>query len=371
MLARSDAGMKRRRFLKRAGILGLGGIAAGAGTIAVARSRNSYYSGPVSDHFDGVTFFNPGGQPPKGFVDLVKWQLGGGRKKWPESYPSPFSDKPPQQVTGSDLRASFVGHATVLLQTASLNILTDPVWSERVSPVSFAGPKRVNAPGIAFDDLPKIDVVLLSHNHYDHFDIDTLSKLGKRDNTLIVTPLGNDTIIRSHNPNLNIAVGDWGDTIKLSDTVTATLEPMHHWSARGLGDRRNALWAAFVLQGPMGKIYHIGDTGFHDGINYRAVKEKYGGFRLAILPFAAFEPRNFMRGQHQNPDEAVQGHLLCGAQMTLGHHWGTFQLTNESIEDQIEALDAALDKHGVSPEIFRRLQPGQVWDVPTTAPQQV
>jgi len=362
--------MKRRRFLKWAGLIGLGGAAAGVGSLAVTRSRNPYYDGPVSDHFDGVNFFNPGGNPPKGFVDLLKWQLGGGRKKWPESYPSPFSDKPPARVDGEDLRVSFVGHATVLLQTAGLNILTDPVWAERTSPVSFAGPKRVNAPGIEFDSLPKIDVVLLSHNHYDHLDLDTLSKLQKRDNPLIVTPLGNDTILKSHDANLNVAVGDWGDTIRLSDEVKVTFEPMHHWSARGMGDRRNALWAAFVLQGPMGRVYHVGDTGFHDGINYRAAQEKYGGFRLAILPFGAYEPRDFMKFQHQNPDEAVQGHLLCGADMTLGHHWGTVQLTNESIEDQIEALDAALEKHDVSPEIFRRLQPGQVWDVPQSAPKQ-
>ncbi|MGI9354069.1 MAG: MBL fold metallo-hydrolase [Rhizobiaceae bacterium] len=361
--------MKRRRFLKGAGLFSLGGMAAGAGSVTIARANNPYYDGPISDHFDGVTFFNPHGKPPKGFVDLVKWQLGGGRKKWPENYPSPFTDKPPARIEGADLRVCFVGHATVLIQTAGLNILTDPVWSDRASPVSFAGPKRVNPPGVDFDDLPKIDAVLLSHNHYDHLDLNTLSKLRKRDGPSIVTPLGNDTILKSHDASLNVAIGDWGDTIQLSNDVNVSFEPMHHWSARGMGDRRNALWTAFVLQGPMGKIYHIGDTGFHDGINYRAVREKYGGFRLAILPFGAYEPREFMKFQHQNPDEAVRGHLLCGAQMTLGHHWGTIQLTDESIEDQIEALDAALTKHGVSPEIFRRLQPGQVWDVPKSAPK--
>lgn len=357
--------MQRRRFLKWAGALGLGGVAAGAGGLAIARSRNPYYSGPVTDHFDGVNFYNPGGQPPKGFIELLKWQLGGGRKKWPENYPSSFEDAPPERVGSGGIRASFVGHATVLLQMNGLNILTDPVWSDRASPVSWAGPKRVNQPGIEFEKLPPIDIVLLSHNHYDHLDIDTLQRLHAAHRPRIYTPLGNDTILKSSNADFDIAVGDWGDRLQHGPHLGIHFEPAHHWSARGMGDRRNALWAAFVLETPGSKIYHVGDTGFHDGINYRAAKEKYGGFDLAILPFGSYEPRDFMRFQHQNPDEAVQGHLLCNARHTLGHHWGTFQLTNESIEDQLADLQAALSEHEVSDKNFRALQPGEVWSLPT------
>ena len=221
------------------------------------------------------------------------------------------------------------------------------------------------------EDLPRIDVVLLSHNHYDHLDLDTLSQLKRRFDPLIVTPLGNDRILKNRDPDFRIAVGDWGDTVQMSSSTKVSFEPMHHWSARGMGDRRNALWAAFVIQGPSGVIYHIGDTGFHDGKNYRAFNAKYGSPRLAILPFGAYEPRDFMKHQHQNPDEAVQGHQLCGAEFTLGHHWGTFQLTNESIEDQLNALDAARDKHGVSADIFRALQPGQSWTIPEKAPEEI
>lgn len=356
--------MKRRHFLKIAGLLGLGGAAAGGVGVSAARARNDYYDGPATDHFDGVRFFNPDGHEPKGFVDLLKWQLGGGRKKWPTEYPSPFNDVPPKRVDGAELRVSFVGHATMLVQTAGLNILMDPVWSKRASPLQFAGPARVNPPGIDFDNLPPINAVLLSHNHYDHFDIDTLNKLQAKFDPLIVTPLGNDAVLKGGKGPFNVAVGDWGDVISLSNDVSVTLEPAHHWSARGIADRRNALWAAFVLNTPGGLIYHVGDTGFHSGINYRAAAEKYGGFRLAILPFGAYEPRDFMQHQHQNPDEAVQGHLLCKAAHTLGHHWGTFQLTNESIDDQLRDLDAARQKHGVGEAVFRALQPGEVWNVP-------
>ncbi|WP_040305311.1 MBL fold metallo-hydrolase [Ahrensia sp. R2A130] len=358
--------MNRRKFLYWLGGVPLVGAALGAGSIAVARSKNPYYSGPVSDHFDGTVFFNPEGQEPKGFVELLKWQLNGEKKKWPSSYPSPYNDTPPAKVEGSDLRVSFVGHATTLIQTGGLNILTDPVWSERCSPVSWAGPKRVNAPGIDFDKLPKIDIVLLSHNHYDHLDQRTLDKLQAAHDPWIITPLGNDTIIRGNNENIRCTAHDWGDVVELPNGHKLTLEPAHHWSARGMADRRNALWAAFVIEGPAGKIYHIGDTGFHNGTNYKTAREKYGAFRLAILPFGAYEPRNFMKGQHQNPDEAVQGHKLCNAAHTLGHHWGTFQLTDESIEDQLTHLDEARKKHGVSEDAFRALQPGEFWDVPKT-----
>jgi L-ascorbate metabolism protein UlaG (beta-lactamase superfamily) len=354
--------MKRRNFFKWSAFFGFAAVFTGGGMRAVKTNTNPYYDGPSSDHFDGLQFFNPKGKHPKGFAKLIKWLMSD-RPKWPKSFPSPFKDKPPVRVYSDELRVSFVGHATILIQTAGLNILTDPVWSERVSPFSFAGPKRVNPPGMNLEDLPPIDLILISHNHYDHLDIKTLDKLIKAHNPVILCPLGNDTIIRKKIRKARTIAKDWGDSFGPGNGVAITLEPMHHWSARGTTDRRNALWAAFVIQTPGGAIYHIGDTGFHEGVNYREVQAKYGEFRLAILPFGAYEPRDFMKAQHQNPNEAVQGHLLCNAKQTLGHHWGTFQLTNESIDDQLNHLAEARIRHGVSEEKFRALRPGQVWDV--------
>jgi L-ascorbate metabolism protein UlaG (beta-lactamase superfamily) len=335
--------------------------------LSVAQTKNPYYSGPVTDHFDGTRFFNPDGVEPGGFLDVIKWQFGGDRRRsrWLKAVPSPFPPARPQsRVDGDGLRVTMVGHASMLIQVAGLNILTDPVWSERVSPFSFIGPKRVVAPGIDFADLPPIDIVLVSHNHYDHLDVATLKRLQQGHRPRFITPLGNDTIIRRAVADADIAVMDWGDSIEIGNGVRIDAEPCHHWSARGAGDRRMALWAAFVISTPVGRIYHVGDTGFHDGINYRAAAVKYGSFRLAILPFGAYEPRWFMKGQHQDPDEAVQGMRLCNAAHVAGHHFATFQLTDEAIDDPVERLQVALKQRNIAPERFRPLRAGEVFDVP-------
>jgi L-ascorbate metabolism protein UlaG (beta-lactamase superfamily) len=359
--------MNRRSFFKWTG---LGAVAALAGgfTARSAMAGNKYYSGPVSDHFDGKLFFNPGGEEPSGFFNLLRWKLNGKNIAWPDSFPSPFPQAMPEtRVSGDRLVVTMVGHACMLIQVAGLNILTDPVWSERTSPVSFAGPKRANPPGIRVGDLPPIDIVLVTHNHYDHLDLETLWVLQGRDKPRFVTPLGNDGIIRSRVPDARITVMDWGSREEMAPGVSFHCEPCHHWSARGLGDRRMALWAAFVFETPAGKVYHIGDTGFHSGINYRAAKQKHGGFRLANLPFGAYEPRWFMKAQHQNPDEAVEGMLLCNAAFVAGHHWGTFKLTDEGVEQPVEALHAALDSRGIGRDRFQPMRPGQVFDVPAVA----
>jgi L-ascorbate metabolism protein UlaG (beta-lactamase superfamily) len=323
------------------------------------------YSGPVSDHFDGEHFFDPDGAPPRTAREILRWQIGGdrNRSKWPDWVPSPFSDTPPARVEGDKVRFSFVGHASWLIQTAGLNILVDPVWSTRVSPFAFAGPKRHNDPGIAFQALPEIDVVLVSHGHYDHLDIATLKKLAARFLPRVVTPLGNDLTMREANAAIEAEAYDWKDRVELGNDIAVTLVPTRHWSARGLFDRNKSLWASFVLETPAGKIYIVCDSGYGEGKHFRRVAEAHGPLRLAILPIGAYEPRWFMRDQHMNPADAVQALADCGAAQALAHHHGTFQLTDEAIDAPAIALGEALDAAKVPREKFAVLQPGQVFEI--------
>src|SRR5262249_19671674 len=317
----------------------------------------------VSDHFDGTRFFDVNGAQPRSFADLLRWRLSRGGSKWPSWAPSPHADRPPHRIEDRSWRISFVGHATVLLQTAGLNLLIDPVWSERVSPLSFVGPKRVNDPGIAFEALPPIDAVLVSHCHYDHLDLPTLSRLAAVHAPRVIAPLGNDTIMRGHDKAIAAEAHDWGDRVALPGGAAVTFVPVQHWSARGLTDRNKALWAAFVIETAAGRIFHVPDSGYGGGLYFRRAREQHGPFRLAVLPIGAYEPRWFMRDQHLAPAEAVQAVLDCGAGLALAHHVGTSQLTDEEVDAPTRALAEALAAAGIAPERFRALQPGQVWQL--------
>jgi L-ascorbate metabolism protein UlaG (beta-lactamase superfamily) len=327
--------------------------------------RSRYYNGPVSDHFDGVRFFDPAGAPPRSRGDLLRWMIArrfrGSRAKWPAWAPSPHADRPPARVEGAAWRISYVGHASWLVQTAGVNLLLDPVWSDRASPFARVGPKRVNDPGIAFADLPPIDVVLVSHAHYDHLDVATLSQLAAAHRPRVITPLGNDTIMRNHDPAIAAEAYDWDQRVALADNVAVTPVPTRHWSARNLSDRNMSLWASFVIEAPGGPLYFVADSGYGDGGHFRRVRDRHGPPRLAILPIGAYEPRWFMRDQHMNPAEAVQALADCGAETAVASHHGTFQLTDEAIEAPRLALAAALDAAGIPAERFRALRPGEVW----------
>ena len=353
------------KFTRRRVLTVLAGAAAAIGAPAVWISSMKTYAGPVSDHFDGMHFFDPDGAPPKPLGEVLRWQFGSGRQRqaWPEWVPSPYADTPPQRVTGDKVRLSFVGHASWLIQTSGLNILVDPVWSERASPFAFAGPKRHNDPGIAFEALPKIDIVLVSHGHYDHLDTTTLSRLAKAFAPRVITPLGNDVTMRAADDAIKADAFDWHDRVELGNGLAVTLVPTRHWSARGLFDRNKVLWASFVLETPAGKLYIVCDSGYGDGKHFRRVAEQHGPLRLAILPIGAYEPRWFMRDQHMNPEDAVKALADCGAQQALAHHHGTFQLTDEAIEAPAIALGEALDEAKVPREKFAVLKPGQVFEI--------
>ncbi|MBO1323560.1 MBL fold metallo-hydrolase [Acetobacter sp. TBRC 12305] len=324
-------------------------------------ASNRYYSGPPSDHFDGQRFFNPG-QDRKGHSlrDIWQWKRTAKPAKWPQHVPLAPA-VPEKRVEG--IRITMVGHASLLVQVAGLNILTDPVWSKRASPFTFIGPRRVTPPGIAFHTLPPIDAVLVSHNHYDHLDTATLKRLHAEHAPLIVTPLGNDTIIRKAVPGARVQTRDWGESLDVGN-ATITLTPANHWSARGLRDRRMALWSGFWLQTPKGQIGFAGDTGYGEGAIFRDLHARYGAPDVALIPIGAYEPRSFMATQHVNPVEAVRIFRDIGARQALGIHWGTFQLTDEARTAPCADLHAALLAADIAPDRFVPAEPGGVYDFP-------
>jgi len=330
-----------------------------------------YYRGPVSDHFDGRRFFNPdpdagaGSGPRNGIpiLRLIRFMRGEGRAPWPKSVPV-TPGRPVARVEGQALRVTWIGHSTVLIQTQGLNILTDPIWSDRTGPFAL-GPRRVRAPGVRFDDLPRIDAVLISHNHYDHFDVPTLRRLWARDRPLIVTGLGNDTILKAKG--IPAASRDWGGRVALGHGVDVVVERVHHWDSRWMADRNRALWSGFTIRLPGGNIFFAGDTGYGDG-SWVADAARDGPYRLAILPIGAFKPRAMMQPSHIGPVEAVEIFRRLGATDALAVHWGTFQLSNEALDEPRELLEATLARQGIAAARFRAGGAGVAWDVPAMAP---
>jgi L-ascorbate metabolism protein UlaG (beta-lactamase superfamily) len=323
-----------------------------------------YYRGPAGPHFDGERFFNPEDrvQPPPVVPARFfnRWVTAQGRAVWPSHVPV-TSTVPPPRVPGERMLVTWIGHATVLVQTQGLNILTDPIWSERASPFSFIGPKRVRAPGIRFEDLPRIDLVLVSHNHYDHMDLPTLRRLWDRDRPRVVTSLGNDTILKRRG--IGAVAADWGRSVAIAAGVSVVVERVHHWGSRWGTDRNRSLWSGFTVRLPGGNLFFAGDTGRGDG-SWPRDAARDGPFRLAILPIGAYSPREIMQSNHMNPDEAVAAFQRLGGRTALGVHWGTFQLTFEGIDDPPTQLRQALKAKGIAANRFLATEVGQTVEVP-------
>lgn len=318
------------------------------------------YDGPVSDHFNGTTFENPGDVPSKSFFDVMKWYTQREQGEWtkiPEEDVT-FADQPVERVVDG-LVITYVNHSTFLIQTDGLNILTDPVWSERVSPFSFAGPKRFRPAGVRFEDLPDIDFVLISHNHYDHLDVETLTKLNELYSPVFITPLGVSQMLQAEEISQTQEM-DWWESHSLSDSVTVNSVQSQHFSARGLFDRDKTLWSGYVIETPLGGIYFAGDSGYGDF--FKEIGERYD-ITVGLIPIGAYKPRWFMKPMHVNPKEAIQVHKDVGADISFGMHFGTFPLADDSMEDPVNDFSEAIqlpENRGVN---FKLLTEGDSFEM--------
>ncbi len=336
--------------------------------------RNPYYTGTKSDHFDGTRFHAHGGQRDKTSADIARMLISSRSKRqaWPKNIPIIEAAMPPERVEGSAIHLTFIGHSSFLLQTQGVNLLLDPVWSNRAGPRGLLGPKRVTKPGLALKNLPPIDAILLSHNHYDHMDIPTLIWLAKHRPCPVLTPLGNDTILHRADKNIDAHVFDWGDAPNVG-ALKIHFEPAIHWSSRFLSDKRMALWCSFVIEGAglegaslegiNQKIYFAGDTGFGDGSLFKGLVQKHGKLRLALLPIGAYAPRWFMKDFHTNPEEAVKILEILQAEQAFACHWGTFRLTQEPYDEPVELLKLALEQANIDPSRFVAEPAGSVFEL--------
>jgi L-ascorbate metabolism protein UlaG (beta-lactamase superfamily) len=327
-----------------------------------------YYRGPVSGHFDGAHFANPDGIddiiPPPGGTRrpplnmIVRFLLGtDDRPAWPDRV-NVVQSKPAARVEGERMVVTWVGHATFLIQTQGLNILTDPIWSKISGPWGF-GPTRVAVPGIRFEDLPKIDAVVVSHNHYDHMDLATLKRLCDRDQPQVVVSLGNDRVIGDRCS--RVTALDWGGNQPISDPRCPPKAPCimapaanivvtrnHHWSTRFGTDRNRALWSSFTLVLPTGgNVFFAGDTGFGNG-KWPGEAAKFGPIRLALIPIGAFRfgPGQMSSGSHIGPVQAAEVFSRLGAARGIGMHWGTFRLSYEAYDTPPKLLAQVMKCRG-------------------------
>lgn len=283
----------------------------------------------------------------KSFAGLLKARLTHEWAKWPKNVPVD-TVKPVARVD-SDVKITFVGHSTFLIQTEKLNILTDPVWSKRASPFKWIGPARSHKPGVAIEDLPHIDVILVSHNHYDHMDIDTLKKLEEHSSPLVLTGMGNEAFLKSEGIKHVVDMKWWQEEV--TKHFRFAYVPSQHFSGRWIDDRNETLWGGFVVRTPGHKlIYFGGDSGY--GPFLKEIHAHFGPMDLCLIPIGAYEPRDFFKEMHNNPEDAVLTHLDLHSRQSIACHFGTFQLTAEAIDAPPKDLKTALAKHQIAEKNF-------------------
>lgn len=310
------------------------------------------------DHFRNGRFYNHDARPG-GFFELIRWLRTRKPGAWRKWIPSSYGPKPPERLAESRLRVTLVGHSTVLIQAAGLNLLTDPIWSNRASPVQWAGPKRHRAPGLRLEDLTPLDAILISHDHFDHLDLSTLRNLRARHRAEVFCPLGVAKLLRKIGFSNPVEL-DWWQSSDFSSAVRVHCMPAQHFSGRSLFDRNRTLWCSWLIETPAGNIYFGADTGF--GPHLAEIARRFPSPRLALLPIGAYRPEWFMGPVHMSPDEAVRAHQILQAQTSAAIHYGTFRLADDGETEAVDRLRELMTDAADSPP-FLALEAGVGYDV--------
>jgi len=311
------------------------------------------YHGPLSDHFDGRRFHFPG-EPARAqsnqYDFFVLWKAIS-QNPWPQLVDNPTTHSIPQRYPA----VHFINHASVLIETGDANVLTDPIYSYRPSPFPLIGSARHRLPGIPFDQLPPIDVVLISHNHYDHLDLPTLKRLERRFHPLFIVPLGNKKLLQA-NRFTHVKEMDWWQHITYKN-VHITMLPAQHSAQRGMLDSNRSLWASYGIAFSGHKYYFAGDSAYNH--HYQEIRNRWGQPDLSMLPIGSYEPRNLLKKEHLNPDEAMLAHLDLQSRRSFAIHWLTFQLSDVYPQQVLAAFKQARRKHHISDQAFFLLENGQ------------
>jgi L-ascorbate metabolism protein UlaG (beta-lactamase superfamily) len=317
------------------------------------------YKGPVTDHFDGRRFKNFGNVRAKGLYDVLKWLIARRKGEWKKHLTRDTTSKKALDEVPASPCVTFINHSSFLIRTEQVNILVDPVYSERVSPFNFIGPKRMRSAGLAFADLPQVHLVLISHNHYDHLDMPTIRRIHKKYQPRFIVPLG----VKGHLLKEGISMVDemdWWQRLDFNDAISVTSVPAQHFSGRGMLDRDRTLWCGYSLDLTKGKLYFTGDTGYNSGL-FKMISERLGPIDLAIIPIGAYKPQWFMSPIHCSPEEAVRIHLALGSRKSIACHFGTFPLADDSQEDPVNDLLSSLVSHQLAHDEFIVLEEGETF----------
>lgn len=298
--------------------------------------------------------YSPSSDAERSLGDFLKWRF---TRKEPEEVQIEVSDQWNKLTDESKNYAVWIGHSTYLLNNGSLTILTDPVFSERASPLLWVGPKRLIPPVMSLENLPDIDVVTVSHNHYDHLDIASLKALQKLNpRALFLVAKGDkDLLVRSGVENVKEFL--WWEDIKVKNTLF-TFTPVQHWSARGLRDRNKSLWGGWFMSSPQLALFHAGDTGYSK--DFKDTKSRLGSPNFALIPIGGYDPHWFMNSHHVNPSEAIQIAIDLEASRSFGMHWGTFRLTDEDVLEPEKLIKQELELLNLSEDFFKTPKPGAI-----------